>query len=265
MNSTSTSNLLLNCQNVSLHYKIDKYQKDRLRNKVVDSFNNLFSGNSGHQSSQLAVIENLNLVISKGERVGIIGLNGAGKTSLCRLIAGIIHPTSGKINSYGEIRAIFNTSVGILPELTGRENAELLTHILYPDESEENINKIVEDCIEFCELGKFIDVPFSKYSRGMQARLSLALVTAKSCDIIVLDEVFDGADEPFQFKMRTRVERIIKESGASLLVSHQMGLVESYCNRVILLGNKGIIFDGDPTKAIERFRQLSPLERRLDF
>src|SRR5256885_10895379 len=101
-------------------------------------------------------------------------------------------PNSGKIQVMGQARAVFDTHVGIHPELTGRENAWLLAEFLYPEL--EDKQSIVDEALEFSELGKFVDLPFRLYSNGMQTRLCLSVVTARPSDLLILDEVFDGAD-----------------------------------------------------------------------
>src|SRR5262249_15637671 len=157
-------------------------------------------------------------------------------------------PTSGKVTVRGRTRAIFDTSVGIFPELTGRENARILVQFMYPDEYRQH-DEIIEESLEFSELGKFVDMPFKMYSNGMQARLCLSLVSAVAPDLLILDEVFDGADKFFRAKISGRVVRLIEDSGAVIFVSHSMDQLAKVCTRVIYLRENKLFFDGDPKQA----------------
>src|SRR5690606_3638154 len=197
-----------------------------------------------------------NLTVNRGERIGVLGINGAGKTSLCRCIVGMITPNSGMISLNGRVRGIFDTSVGVIPELTGRENAALVGSLLFPELSKRQLSEIVEDAIEFSELGEFANVPFSKYSKGMQTRLSLSLVSSISTDLLVLDEVYDGADLYFQQKISKRISKVIKDSGAVIFVSHSLDQIKAVCNRLILLENSKITFDGKVEDGIQLYSKI---------
>src|SRR5690606_40243843 len=169
---------------------------------------------------QLHVLKGIDLKLNRGDRLGILGVNGSGKTTLCRCISGMYVPTKGTININGEVRSIFDTSVGIIPELTGRENAYLLSRFIFPHISKEERKRIVEEALDFTELGHFLDTPYRTYSKGMQARLSLSIISSKPTDLLILDEVFDGADEFFQAKISKRVLDMIHNSGSVIFVSH---------------------------------------------
>jgi ABC-type polysaccharide/polyol phosphate transport system ATPase subunit len=187
-----------------------------------------------------------------------LGVNGAGKSSLCRCIAGMYKPTTGSVEVFGETRAVFNTNIGIQPDLTGRENAELLTQFLYPGLSKNDAKELINDAINFSELGRFIDAPFRLYSNGMQTRLSLSLVSARPTDLLILDEVFDGADTFFKEKISLRVQKMIQLSGAALFVSHSPDQVLKVCNRAIVLDQAQIVFDGEPSEALNFYKKMRP-------
>ncbi|ATH09178.1 hypothetical protein BIY24_14860 [Halobacteriovorax marinus] len=202
------------------------------------------------------VLRGLDFKVHKGDIIGILGVNGTGKTTLCRIISGILEPSSGEVKLKGECRSIFNTTVGVLPELTGRENASLLVKFIYPKVSVKEQREILEDALEFSELGEFLDTPFQKYSKGMQARLCLSVISARPSDLIILDEVFDGADLFFQEKIRKRITEVIKSSGATILVSHTLDQIRDVCNKVMLLDKGKIQFFGDVEKGIKAYRFL---------
>ncbi len=138
-----------------------------------------------------------------------------------------------------------------MPELTGRENAHLLARLFFPEVSD--LNPLVNEAIEFSELGHFIDVPFRQYSKGMQARLMLSLISAKSTDILILDEVFDGADVFFQQKLSIRMKNFIQSAGATIFVSHSADQVREVCDKVLVMNKGKIGFLGDVEAGIEYY------------
>jgi ABC-type polysaccharide/polyol phosphate transport system ATPase subunit len=199
------------------------------------------------------VLQNINLKVNKGDRIGLIGKNGAGKTTLLRCIAGMYHQTSGEIKIEGEVRAIFDTALGIQPELSGRENAKLLSLMMFPHHK--NLPLLVEEALSFSGLDHFLDVPFKNYSKGMQAKLSLSLISASPCDLLILDEVFDGADKEFQGKISKRVLNMIEKSGAVIFVSHSDDQIRKACNRVIVIDDHQIKFDGEVEEGLKFYNQ----------
>lgn len=256
MNSTSTSKgPILEIKDLNVTYNLDTYIGQR--NSLRDSFVSLVSSPLRYitrSKNVLHVLDNINIKINQGDRVGLIGVNGAGKTTLCRAISGMLNTKRGEISLQGKVRPIFNTSIGILPELTGRENAELLAKLLYPELSEDDLQKLLSEALGFSELGDFIHVPYMNYSKGMQARLYLSLISARPCDLLILDEVFDGADEYFQKKMNKRILDIIHRSGAVLFVSHNPEQVRQSCNRVLVLHKNKIAYDGPVEKGLAFYR-----------
>lgn len=211
---------------------------------------------------KLHLLKDINLSVAEGDIVGILGINGVGKTTLCRHIAGL-----DGVESFckGDVKSIFNTIIGVMPELTGRENAEVLVELLYTKNSKQERKKIVESSLEFSELGKFVDSPFKTYSKGMKARLFLSVVSARPSEILILDEVFDGADVFFNKKITDRVKSMIKESGCVLFVSHELEKLREVCNRGIVINNSVIEFDGDIEEAIHYYENnCNPLDGGKD-
>jgi ABC-type polysaccharide/polyol phosphate transport system ATPase subunit len=200
----------------------------------------------------LDIIRDLNLEIYRGDRVALIGVNGVGKTSLCRAIAGFYRPTTGTITIHGRVRAIFDTMVGIYPDLTGRENASILVDCLYPNLA--NREESIKEALEFTELGKFLDTPFKYYSNGMQTRLCLAILTIEPTDLLILDEVFEGADQFFREKIAKRVLNVIEQSGAVVFVSHSEDQLRRVCNRAIFIRDGGVVFDGPMDEGLKVYR-----------
>lgn len=249
----STSETLLKIERLNLVFHASVHRSWTLREAFVraasDPLRALLS-----EKDRLHVAKDIDLEVRKGERVGIIGVNGSGKTSLCRCIAGMYPPTSGKVSVRGQVRAVFDTSVGINPELTGRENAELLSYFMFGDDPKRQA--LVEEALQFSELGRFLDVPYKLYSNGMQARLCLSLISAKPCDILILDEVFDGADAFFKEKISERVLKMIEGSGAVFFVSHSAEQLKTVCNRLIVLHQGQVAYDGDVGEGLRLYEQL---------
>ena len=253
MNSTYTSDIILEVSNLSLSFKLEYFKHDGVRDHFVNFLKNPIE-KIFQKSDRFKVLDQISLTIRKGERVGIIGVNGAGKTTLCRCINEMIYPDNGTIIINGTKRAIFNSAIGILPELTGRENAQLLATILYPELTSSELDDVIAESIEFSELGHFIDTPFKNYSKGMQTRLCLSIISARSCDLLILDEVYDGADEFFRRKIVSRIHDLISSAGAVILVSHNPDQIISTCNRLVILNNAKIIFDGDVIQGMDVYR-----------
>lgn len=249
-----SKNNILSVKNLSISYEPTYYRSRTLRDVFVNAITH--PGEFIFKSKdRLTVLHNISFDVKAGEIVGIIGVNGAGKTSLCRYLAGI-HP-SKDVKTTGDVRAVFDTNIGVFPDLTGRENARLLVELLYPALIKEEKIKLMEEAIVFSDIKEFIDTPFKNYSRGMKARLYLALVTARPCDLLVLDEVFGGTDIFFTEKISMRVKQLISRSGAAIMVSHSAEEIQSYCNRVIILSENKIIFDGEVEEGIKRYLELA--------
>jgi ABC-type polysaccharide/polyol phosphate transport system ATPase subunit len=256
MNSTPSSKIILEANNLDFFYNLDYFKSESFRGQFIELFQNpldFFTDNSVPHW----VIKDASFKIHKGDRVGIIGTNGAGKTTLCRCLAGMLVPNSGSLSLSGSCRPIFNTGVGVLPELTGRENAELLTTFIYPYLNKREVNDLVTESLIFSELKEFVDVPYRNYSKGMQTRLFLSVVSARPSDLLIFDEVFDGADEFFQKKIGKRFLDLMDQSGAIVFVSHTPDQIRDICNRVMVLHEHKIYFDGNVEQGIELYQNLN--------
>jgi len=254
MASTSPSDVLLTAQNIFLEYPVRLYAHTDLRSSFIGAVKNpwdyLFKN-----PDVLPVLKGVNLELRRGDRLGLLGVNGAGKTSLCRILSGMVRPHRGEVKLHGSVEAIFDVATGILPELTGRENAYLLARLFY--RTRHVPRDMVEEALKFSELGDFLDMPFKTYSRGMQARLILSLVATTPAQVLILDEVFDGADVFFKEKISQRMMQKIANSEAVVFVSHGPEQVLQLCNRVVVLHGGQLIFDGPAQEGVDFYLRNS--------
>lgn len=237
MVSTTNSDVLLSVKNLKVHFELEHYHHHGLRDVFISAVSSPVEYFL-KRPELLIVIDDISFEVKRGMRLGLLGVNGSGKTTLCRCLAGMMVPQFGRIETDAQVRAIFDTGTGVMPDLTGRENAFLLARLFFPEVKD--LAPLVNEAMEFSELGHFLDVPFRQYSKGMQARLMLSLISAKATDILILDEVLDGADHFFQQKLSVRMKNFIKAAGATIFVSHSAEQVREVCEQVLVM-NKGKI------------------------
>lgn len=255
MNSTSGSDVLLSLRDVHVFFELAHYRHRGVRDVFISALTHPVDYML-RQPEFLKVIDGVSLEVTRGLRLGIMGTNGSGKSTLCRCLAGMIKPQLGTIVSTNDVRAIFDTGTGVIPELTGRENAYLLARLFFP--ALKDLNPIVEEAIEFSELGHFIDTPFMTYSKGMQSRILLSLISSIPSEILILDEVFDAADIFFQQKFAARMKKFIAAAGATIFVSHSIAQIRDVCNHVIVLHKGKIHFSGPVEEAYQEYLKLNP-------
>lgn len=200
-------------------------------------------------------LRDISLTIPSGERLGLIGGNGAGKTSLLRLLAGIYPPVSGTIQTRGKIQALLHPSQGMQPDLTGRENIQLggLYHGLHGPA----LRRLADDVAGFAELGDFLDLPLRVYSAGMAVRLGFALATAMRPQILLMDEWFLAGDAAFMHKARGRLEDMVRGAEILVLATHQDTVLRDWCTRVLWLDQGRVRAQGTPEAIIHAYQRSS--------
>lgn len=201
-------------------------------------------------------LDDVNFHIEEGEVVGIIGHNGAGKSTLLKHLANISKPTKGEVIVHGSVAPLIEVGAGVNPELTGRENIFLNGAIL--GIPKKIIKQKLDEIIEFSELEQFIDTPVKRYSSGMTVKLGFSIATSMEADILIVDEVLAVGDLAFQRKCFSRMERLIKHQGRTvLIVGHNIRQLEQICTRMIMLVKGKIAIDGNPTEVCTKFTQQS--------
>ena len=196
-------------------------------------------------------LEDVSFSVGKGEVLGIIGQNGAGKSTILKLISGMLSPDKGKVSVQGRISMLMELGAGFNPEFTGRENIYLNAQIY--GVAKEEIEEKIEAIITFADLGRFIDAPLKYYSQGMYARLGFSLAIHVDPDILLVDDILSVGDEEFQYKCAEKIFDLKRDGKTIVVVSHSMHMIEQLCDKVIFL-DKGKTADIDiPRKVISRY------------
>lgn len=243
---------------IEVNHVTKEYQLGALKSIKQTARNALarLRGQPVEQQAPFKALDDINFSIEAGEVVGIIGHNGAGKSTILKLLANISKPTRGSIRVKGKVAPLIEVGAGLVGDLTGRENIYLNGAILGISKAE--IKRKLDDIVAFAELEEFIDTPIKRYSSGMQVRLGFAVATSVESDILIVDEVLAVGDLAFQRKCFDRMENLIKRQGKTvLLVSHNIRQVERLCSRVILLGKGVTIADGRPADVCDMFYEYS--------
>ena len=193
-------------------------------------------------------VDDVSFTVEQGESIGLMGLNGSGKSTLLKLINGVMKPDGGSVLTRGRIAGLIATGAGFHPQLTGRENLFLNAAILGMSE-QETLRKF-DEIVEFAELGHRLDTQVGHYSSGQNARLGFSIAIHVDSDIFLADEALAVGDKPFKRKCIQKMKEV-RDSGRTLFyVSHAAGSVRKMCNRVIVLENGRVAFDGDVDEGI---------------
>ena len=239
------SNVVLALDQVSLCYRLAKQRIPSFKDYAI----HWIKGTLTHES--FWALRDISFEVRRGEALGVIGRNGAGKSSLLKLIAGVLEPTTGSVDIAARVAPILELGTGFDPELTGRENIHLNALLLGHPRKE--ILAREESIIDFSELGDFIDSPIRSYSLGMVGRLGFSVATAWHPDLLILDEIFAAGDAAFTVKCERRIAAF-RESGVTLiLVSHATNLILETCQRCIWLDHGLIKADGDPAEVVNAY------------
>ncbi len=211
-------------------------------------------GHAAHED--FTALDGIDLKVKKGERLGIIGANGAGKSTFLKILSRITAPTEGAVYMNGKVSSMLEVGTGFHEDLTGRENIYLNGSILGMKRAE--IDAAMEDIIDFSECRQFIDTPVKRYSSGMLVKLGFAVAAHLNNEILIMDEVLAVGDLRYQQKCIGKMSDVSeREEKTILYVSHIMSTVRQLCNRCIVLSHGKVIFDGDVESAIGAYMETS--------
>jgi ABC-type polysaccharide/polyol phosphate transport system ATPase subunit len=197
------------------------------------------------------VLNDISFTVKKGETVALIGHNGCGKSTTLKLLTRIMYPDSGKIKMAGRVSALIELGAGFHPDMTGRENIYINASIFGLTRSE--INRKINDIINFSELGDYIDNPVRTYSSGMYMRLAFSVAINVSADILLIDEILAVGDVNFQKKCYEKMQELKKQGVTIVIVTHDMNTVKSFCDRAIWINDGKIMGDGISSEVVEEY------------
>lgn len=231
-------------KNVTKTYQTTKGKYGLLTERLGNIFSAIRKSETG---KQIDALKNVSFKVSQGETIGVIGRNGAGKSTILKLISTITYPNKGKVITNGKIGAFIELGAGLHPELTGRENIYLYGAIL--GMKKKKIDEKFEEIVNFAGIKKFLDLPIKKFSSGMHSRLGFSVVAHCDPDILLVDEVLAVGDMYFQNKCLEKMRSFAKEK-TIFFVSHDLSAIKKICTRVIYIDKGKIIKDGKTSEVI---------------
>lgn len=189
-------------------------------------------------------LQEVSFTVEHGQTLGVIGRNGSGKTTLLRILAGVFQPDSGAVHIDGSLAPLLSLAAGFHPDLTGRENAR--TELLVLGFTPRQVERRIDEIIDFAEIGDFFDAPMRTYSTGMVLRVAFAAATSVDPDVLLLDEVLFVGDEAFSMKCLDRISRFKRSGKAIVLVSHSNPAIVEHCDVALWLDHGRVAGFGDP-------------------
>ena len=265
---TDENILALRVENVSKEYRLGTIGGGTLKGELQSRWAafrgkedpNLKIGQVAHSKNErFLALDDLSFDVKKGEAIGIIGHNGAGKSTILKLICRVTAPSKGNIYLNGRITSMLEVGTGFHGELTGKENIYLNGAIL--GMTKEEIDEKYDEIVEFSEVGQFINTPVKRYSSGMKVKLGFAVASHLNSEILIMDEVLAVGDVSFQNKCINQMKKVAAEEGRTILyVSHNMATIKSMCDRCIVLDHGKKVFDGDTQEAIGIYLKSNEIE-----
>ena len=232
-------------------YKLYKNDKERFRG--------LFNKRIPFKENK--AVNNLSFEVRRGESLAFIGRNGAGKSTILKMVTGVTFPTEGEIFVKGTVSALLELAAGFDPESTGRENIRFKCSLM--GMSEEEIDAVEDDIVEFTDIGDYMDQPLRSYSSGMKARLGFAISANAKPDILIVDEALSVGDKDFQRKCKEKINEIMSDKNVTLLfVTHSLTTAAEFCERGIVLEKGKKLFEGDVCEAVEFYESREDEKRK---
>lgn len=236
---------IIEFKNVTKTYKLYKNDKKRLLS--------VFSRKISYKEKK--AVNDVSFQIKRGEAVALLGKNGAGKSTILKIVTGVTFPTEGEVEVNGRVSALLELTAGFDQELTGRENIYLKGQIM--GLRDEDIAELEETIVDFADIGDYMDQPVRTYSSGMKARLGFAINVNIEPEILIIDEALSVGDADFKKKCVARVNEVMESDNITLLfVTHATGVAKEFCKRGIVLKNGKMIFDSDIDSAVEMYEEM---------
>ncbi len=245
-NQLSAPQPIIQLENVSVSYRLPSERIGTFKEYAIRKLQRKIKIN------KFWALTDVTLQVNRGEVFGLIGNNGAGKSTMLKAISKVLKPTKGRVVVYGKIAPLLELGAGFHPELSGRENIFLNGALLGYSRSE--MESVFDEIVEFSELEQFINAPVRTYSSGMFARLGFAVATAHMPEILILDEILSVGDEAFQRKCNLRMKGFQQAGTTVLMVSHALGMLEGMCNRIAWIDHGRLQKIGEPQEVIEAYR-----------
>ena len=236
--------IVIKFEHVTKKYKLFKSEKRRLLHVFCKKI----------KYTEKKAVDDVSFEIRRGESVALFGKNGAGKSTILKMITGVCFPTEGKITVNGRVSALLELTSGFDPEFTGRENIYLKGQLLGLKKSE--IEELENTIIDFAEISEYIDQPVRTYSSGMKSRLGFSINVNIRPEILIVDEALSVGDEEFKNKCTKKVNEIVNKDEVTLLfVTHSTAMAKEFCKRGIVMQKGKMKFDGDISDAIARYKK----------
>ena len=226
-------NPLIEVTDLTLYFPVIGVNHRSLKRAILQSFVGGVIECPIDKIVSIKALENISFQLFEGEKIGLIGHNGSGKSSLLKVLAGVYPPTSGSVVVNGSISSMLDISLGLNHDSTGIENIKLRGLLMGLSPS--TIRSITEEIVEFSDLGEFINLPLYTYSTGMLMRLAFAIATSITSEIILLDEWLSVGDAEFSIKAKNRLDDVISKSKLLIIASHDQELIKTLCTKTINL------------------------------
>lgn len=198
-------------------------------------------------------LRNIKFDVHAGEAIGVVGRNGQGKSTLLKLVAGVLIPDEGRVRVNGEVAPLIEITGGFAPDLTGRQNIYLAGGL--HGMSKAAVDEKYDEIVEFSEIEEFLDTPFRHYSSGMKVRLAFSVISQLEAPILLVDEVLAVGDKPFREKCHARIQEMLEEGRTLFLVSHSAGDLKRFCERGLYLRKGELIEDGPIGDILKRYEK----------
>lgn len=226
-----------------------------LASEKIDSFKEYLIKTIKHQVTydEFWALNNVSFSVNRGDALGLIGLNGSGKSTMLKVIAGVLKPTKGSVTVRGSVAPLIELGAGFDADLTARENVYLNGAIL--GHPREEMNYYYNDIVEFSELKDFMNVPVKNFSSGMVARLAFGIATIGTPDILIVDEALSVGDFRFQERCEQRIQRMIDKGTTILFVSHSIAQVEKICNKIVWLEHGNVKRSGNVKEICDEYKR----------